>query len=78
MLILASASFASVIITATQGTGEDDHAITISYTATEPIRAFALDITVDNGMEIEGIRDFEVGDNNGYGIFPGQVQGSGD
>jgi hypothetical protein len=47
----------------------------------EKVRAFALEITVDNGYTITGIRDFNVGESNkapntgrGYGIFPGKFR----
>jgi hypothetical protein len=78
LAIFATTSFAAVTITATQGTGDDDHSVTISYTATEAIRAFALDIYItDSNAEIDNIRDYEVGDNNGYGIFPGRFREAG-
>jgi hypothetical protein len=51
-----------------------------SYDASdEPtlVRAFALDITVNNGATIESIFDYKVGlstaANPGYGIFPGSI-----
>lgn len=42
-----------------------------------PVRAFALDITVNNGATIESIFDFKVGESTaadpGYGIFVGSI-----
>jgi hypothetical protein len=55
--------------------------VTIKYTVTNgDARAFALDINVDNGMNIgdRALRDFKVGESNsvskGYGIFPGRFR----
>lgn len=55
--------------------------VTITYNATDVnVRAFALDINVDNGMNIgdRALRDFKVGESNsvskGYGIFPGRFR----
>jgi hypothetical protein len=47
----------------------------------EKVRAFALEITVDSGYTITGIKDFNTGESNkapntgpGYGIFPGKFR----
>jgi len=58
--------------------------VTITYSATGDVRAFALDINVDNGMNIGDFNfghnptDFKVGESNsvskGYGIFPGRFR----
>ena len=67
--LLAAPVWATVTLTATDLGGG---IVTIDYSSDEAVlvRAFALDITVDNGT-IDGIADFTVGDdNNGYGIFP--------
>jgi hypothetical protein len=46
--------------------------------AGEKVRAFALEITVDNGFTITSIKDFNKGENTsttrGYGIFPGKFR----
>ncbi|MGD2094590.1 MAG: hypothetical protein PVH77_06255 [Phycisphaerales bacterium] len=68
--MLATPAWATVTITATD-LGGGVVAIDYSSDETELVRAFALDITVDEGY-IDSISDFSVGDdNNGYGIFPG-------
>jgi len=70
VVMLATPGWATVTITATD-LGAGVIAIDYSSDETELVRAFALDITVDNGA-IDAINDFLVGDdNNGYGIFPG-------
>jgi len=66
--LLATPAWATVTITATDLGGG---VVAIDYSSDEAklVRAFALDITVDNGT-IDAIADFAVGDdNNGYGIF---------
>jgi hypothetical protein len=78
-LIMLSTPLASadVVVTCTDlGSGVAE----FSYDASdEPalIRAFALDITVNNGATIESIFDYKVGEstaaNPGYGIFPGSI-----
>ena len=74
MLIIAAPVMATVSVTATdKGSG----VVEVSYncSAAEKVRAFALDITVDNGLVINNIRDFNRGESKvpggGYGIFPG-------
>jgi len=75
LTLVATTAFADVAITVTQ---EDLGVARISYTATEDVRAFALDITIeDSNAEINDIHDFNVGDNNGYGIFPGRFREAG-
>ncbi len=74
LALVATTSFAAVTITATD---EGDGQVRIAYVATEPIRAFALDITTDMLSEIDGIYDYNVGDNSGYGIFPGRFREAG-
>ena len=51
-----------------------------SYNASDEtilVRAFVLDVTVNNGATIESIFDYKVGistaDDPGYGIFPGSI-----
>jgi hypothetical protein len=75
MLIIAAPVMATVTVTATDKGGG---VVEVSYncTAAEAVRAFALDITVDNGLVINNIRDFNRGESKvpggGYGIFPGR------
>ena len=77
VLLLSASALATVTITATQIGGTNDVSITYAVTG-EPnrVRAFALDISVDNGT-IVGISDYNVGECNsvskGYGIFPGTI-----
>ncbi|MFC1780990.1 hypothetical protein ACFLZ8_01830 [Planctomycetota bacterium] len=67
LFMLASPAWATIFITATD---LGDGMVAIDYSGTELARAFALDITVDNGA-ITGITDYVIGDDNsGYGIFP--------
>lgn len=53
--------------------------ISIEYSVSDAnlVRAFALNITVDNGAVIESISDYVTGECNavakGYGIFPGGI-----
>ena len=69
VVLLATPAWATVAITATD-LGGGVVAIDYSSDGAVLVRAFALDITVDNGT-IDAIADFVVGDdNNGYGIFP--------
>ena len=75
MLIIAAPVMATVSVTATDKGGG---VVEVSYncSAAEAVRAFALDITVDNGLVINNIRDFNRGESKvpggGYGIFPGK------
>ncbi|MGD0553253.1 MAG: PASTA domain-containing protein [Sedimentisphaerales bacterium] len=73
MLIIAAPVLATVSVTATdKGSGVAE--IRYNCSAAEKVRAFALDITVDNGLVISNIRDFNTGESKkpggGYGIFP--------
>jgi hypothetical protein len=79
VLIIFSASLASadVVVSCTDlGGGVAEFSY---YASNEPalIRAFALDITVNNGAAIESIFDYKVGESTaadpGYGIFPGSI-----
>jgi len=77
LAMVASTSFAAVTITATQNPTELTQ-FTISYSATEAIRDFALDIYItDSNAEIDSISGYDVGDDNGYGIFPGRFREAG-
>jgi len=87
MLLVVSPVMASVDINVVQ---EDTHGpvdsnsqhraaqVRVGYTGSTHVRAFALNISVDNGCTIGKIRDFNVGENNsvkqGYGIFPGRFR----
>jgi len=70
-LFLCGPAWAAVTITLTK---ISDTKIAIGYNATtesQLVRAFALDIMVDDGNILD-ISDYHVGDDNrGYGIFPG-------
>lgn len=77
VLLFAAPVWATVTITAEMD-GSDPNKIWIGYTSDEgePIRAFALDITVEDG-NIVAVEDYAVGDDNGgYGIFPGTFSAS--
>jgi hypothetical protein len=74
ILLIASPVWAAVSVTATdKGSGVVE--VRYNCSASEKVRSFALDLSVDSGMTIENIRDFNVGESKkpggGYGIFPG-------
>lgn len=70
ILIVASPALAGVDITATH---EGGGVVRIDYASDANVSAFALEVTVDNGV-ISNVTDYHVGDCNatkkGYGIFP--------
>ena len=69
VVMLTTSAWADIAITAKYLEGSEG-VVEIAYSGTERARAFALDITVDEGSIID-IGNFSVGDeNNGYGIFP--------
>lgn len=75
VVLLAVPAWADVKIIVTDITTDPEKPTAqISYdatTETELVRAFALNITVNDGNIVD-INDYAVGDNNGgYGIFPG-------
>ena len=79
MLLIALPVMATVSVTATdKGSGVVE--VRYNCSASEKVRSFALDISVDSGTTIDNIRDFNVGESNGavpggksgYGIFPGR------
>ena len=94
LLPVASALATEVLITAdvntaqfkVNGVGPYHKTVTIKYVATVDVRAFALDINVDNGMNIgdANVRDYNTGESidpsiipgkkKGYGIFPGRFR----
>jgi len=79
ILLIAVPAMAAVTITATSGTkytadGKVQLPVRIRYSTDVTVRAFALDVNVDNGATIRLIHDFNVGDNNGHGIFPGKFR----
>mgnify|MGYP001576604444 CR=1 FL=1 len=74
MLLIASPVMATVSVTATdKGAGVVE--VRYNCSANERVRSFALDISVNSGLTIDSISDFNVGESNsvkkGYGIFPG-------
>jgi len=91
-LSLVAPALATVTVTARHiglpvKAGIDCATCEVNYvcSAGESIRAFALDIAVDNGFTIDTISDFNVGESNkvgggivtarrGYGIFPGKFR----
>ena len=84
ILLPVTSAMAAVTITAVDEghapIGGIEHAtIRIQYSSDVNIRAFALDINVDNGTNIgDSIRDFNTGEsvapNKGYGIFPSRFR----
>jgi hypothetical protein len=92
MLLLATApAMATVTVTAKQhaasnalgqytATGRQCNMIDVTYScgAGELVRAFALELTLDNGFVISGIDGYVRGESNsvtpGYGIFPGSFR----
>ncbi len=85
MLLPLTSAMAAVTITAVDEgevvyDGVIHHTISIQYSAVDVnVRAFALDINVDNGTNIgDTIRDFNTGEsidpNTGYGIFPSRFR----
>jgi len=74
MLLLVTPAMA-VTITATDETGG---VVAIGYTGGTGIRAFALDITIDNGATMNSISDYKTGESvsgsKGFGIFPGRFR----
>jgi len=81
MLLIAAPAVATVNINVVQDSVEPNK-LTVSYncTASEAVRAFALDFTLTNPgnpiLTFSNIADFNRGESNkpggGYGIFPGQ------
>ncbi len=82
MLLIAAPAMATVTVTATQ-TGIVCSNVKVTYNCDggEKVRAFALEISVDNGFKINAISDFNRGVSTtkapcirGYGIFPGKFR----
>lgn len=73
ILLIATPALATVTITASE---DADAVVRVSYNCDdgEQVRSFALEITVDQSVTIDAISDFNVGDNNGYGVFPGKFR----
>ena len=72
ILILTARAWAVVNITCTVGTGTDSNLVAVKYAVLgEPnkVRAFALDITVDNRAKIKSISDL----NWKYWVYPGSI-----
>jgi hypothetical protein len=89
MLLLVTPVMATTTISAVQGTqfpdpcGNKVQPISITYSSTVDIRAFALDINIDDGgPNFKRIYNFKTGESNGtvaggtsgYGIFPGKFR----
>lgn len=70
VLALASPAMATVTITCTPGTGSGE--VTVSFVNTSGrVRAFALDIAVDNGAFIDSVDEESF--NADYSIYPGSI-----
>lgn len=67
VLVFATPALAGVDITCAAVGNE----VTVSFDSTEPnlVRAFALDITLDNDVNIVSVSDFSAG----YDIYPGSI-----
>jgi hypothetical protein len=75
MLLIATPAFATVTINAVyKGQIDSNYVVEVNYTADVAVRAFALNIEVNNGADINKIYGYQVGDNNGFGIFPGNFR----
>jgi hypothetical protein len=72
-LLLATPALGAVTITCTD---EGNGVVLIEYDrddAPAKVRAFALDVSVDSGVTISDVCDFDTGEGNKYGIFPGTI-----
>jgi hypothetical protein len=69
LLVVAAPALADVTLTCTQAPGTMK--VTVNYAVTDPnkVRAFALDITVDNGAKIIEVNDL----NANYWVYPGSI-----
>jgi hypothetical protein len=79
LALVATTAFADVTISL-EKVGErvgNIQKVRVGYDANEPIRAFGLDLYTSGGGDIYEIDDYNVGDNNGYGIFPGRFREAG-
>ena len=69
--MLTAPVWATVTISVVKGTGD---LVDINYLVegeAEPVRAFALDVTVSGAAVITAVSNYDTGDDNGgYGIFP--------
>ncbi len=80
--VVAPVMATTTIIAVQTGTytadGTKQAIVTVGYTSDVNVRAFALDINVDSGMNLDNIRDFNRGESKapggGYGIFPGRFR----
>jgi len=73
MLLLATPALATITVSAVHTGGG---VVEVNYTCSggEAVRAFALNLDINNAFTIDAIRDFNRGDNNGFGIFPGKFR----
>jgi len=76
MLIVAALVFASPVMAVVDiNAVKVSDGVAITYdNGSDAVRAYALDITVDNGATITGISGFYSGEGAGYGIFPGNFR----
>lgn len=74
--IMAAPAMAGVIVDA----NATDLEVTVSYDTNglgKDIRAFGLDVTVDNGAKITAVTDLSLKSGNGYWVHPGSIVISG-
>lgn len=72
-LLLATPALGTVTITCSH---EGDGVIRVDYAVageSAKVRAFALDVSVDSSATIDVVYDFQTGEGNKYGIFPGTI-----
>ena len=74
MLIVAALVFVSPVMAVDVNAVKVGSDVAITYTGGTGVRAFALDVNVDNGATITGISGFYSGEGKGYGIFPGNFR----
>lgn len=74
MLIVAALLFASPVLAVDVNAVKVGDDVAITYAGGTGVRAFALDVNVDNGATITGISGFYSGEGAGYGIFPGNFR----
>ncbi len=74
MLLAVSPAMGVTITAVDEGGG----VVRVGYADGNGIRAFALDITLDNGATFTSISDYKTGESNsaspGFGIFPGRFR----
>jgi hypothetical protein len=72
-LLLATPALGTVTITCSH---EGSGVVSIDYVVSgeaAKVRAFALDVSVDSNATITAVSDYDTGEGNVYGIFPGTI-----